>query len=278
MMKRFVIGVCLVALIGVPFLAHAQISLSIPGTNQTSQSTSPVGFIDNFYQFALAIGGLLAFGAIVYGGIKYLTSAGNPSSQSEGKEWIYSALLGLLLLAGAYLILDTINPALVTLSLPVLGGVNIPPVISGGGGGGGGSGVAGARCQPPQNGPCSAAALQGTCMGSNAATAAGVCNVESNGSTIAGGDKSTSGQPASVGLFQINLSANPIAGLNCPSAFSNPYTGSNPHTTITNQSLYQQCVAAAEDVNTNINYACQLSKGGTTWKMWGPSTLQACGL
>jgi hypothetical protein len=71
------------------------------------------------------IGGVLAFGAIVYGGVLYAISMGNPSRQSEGKEWIQSALIGLLLLAGATLILKTINPDLVNLNLPTLQTVNI---------------------------------------------------------------------------------------------------------------------------------------------------------
>src|SRR5208337_1669799 len=71
------------------------------------------------------IGGVLAFGAIVFGGILYAASAGNPGKQSEGREWIKSALFGLLLLAGAYLILFTINPDIVSLNLPTLQTVNV---------------------------------------------------------------------------------------------------------------------------------------------------------
>jgi hypothetical protein len=111
-----------------PVFAFAQtiISPTIPGmTSAATTSTSPGAFVAGFYQFALMIGGVLAFGAVVYGGILYAASAGNPSKQSEGKEWIKSALFGLLLLAGAYLILYTINPNLVNLGLPTLQSVNI---------------------------------------------------------------------------------------------------------------------------------------------------------
>jgi hypothetical protein len=90
-----------------------------------TSSTPPGQFVKSFYDFALMIGGVLAFGAIVYGGVLYAASMGNPSRQSEGKEWIKSALLGLLLLAGAYLVLYTINPDLVNLSLPTLTAINI---------------------------------------------------------------------------------------------------------------------------------------------------------
>jgi hypothetical protein len=93
-----------------------EISTSFPVP--PSPGTGPGGFVNDFYRFSLMIGGILAFGAIVYGGIRYIFAAGNPSGQSEGKEWIKGALWGLLLLAGAYLILNVINPNLTKLALP----------------------------------------------------------------------------------------------------------------------------------------------------------------
>jgi len=105
--------------------AHAvTISMNLPGTSPNA-STTPGAFVANFYQFALMIGGVLAFGVVVYGGVKYMASAGNPSGQSDAKEWIESALLGLLLLVGAYFVLHVVNPQLTTLSLPTLQTVNI---------------------------------------------------------------------------------------------------------------------------------------------------------
>jgi hypothetical protein len=109
-------------------VAHGvTISMSIPGgTNAYPSSTGPGGFIANFYQFALMIGGVLAFGIVVYGGVKYMASAGNPSGQSDAKEWIEAALLGLLLLVGAYFVLNVVNPQITNLNLPTLTQVNIP--------------------------------------------------------------------------------------------------------------------------------------------------------
>ena len=101
-------------------VAHAvSISMNIPGAPATSNPT-PGAFVSGFYQFALMIGGILAFGVIVYGGVRYMTSAGNPSGQSDAKEWVEAALLGLLLLVGAYFVLDVVNPQLLNLSLPQL--------------------------------------------------------------------------------------------------------------------------------------------------------------
>jgi hypothetical protein len=118
----------LLALIVLPALAFAatQISVGIPGTNSNGSAAPPGAFIANFYQFALLIGGILAFGAIVFGGVKYAASAGNPSAESDAKEWIWGALIGLLLLAGAYLVLNVINPQLVNLNLPTLNGIQVP--------------------------------------------------------------------------------------------------------------------------------------------------------
>ena len=97
------------------------INPNLPGVNTNDTPGNQVcGYVFNFYTFALAISGILAFGAIVYGGVKYTLAAGNPSGQNEGKEWIKGALLGLLLLAGAYLILNVINPDLVKCNLPAL--------------------------------------------------------------------------------------------------------------------------------------------------------------
>jgi hypothetical protein len=116
----FILGLSIKALL-ISSAAHAaSISVSIPGTNPNNTSTPPGAFVANIYQFALMIGGILAFGVVVYGGIRYMTSAGNPSGQSEAKEWIYAALIGLLLLVGAYFVLDVVNPQLLQLNLPTL--------------------------------------------------------------------------------------------------------------------------------------------------------------
>jgi hypothetical protein len=107
------------------YAAHAvTISMNIPGTSPNA-STTPGAFVANFYQFALMIGGVLAFGVVVYGGVRYMASAGNPSGQSDAREWIEAALLGLLLLVGAYFVLNVVNPQLTTLGLPPLQTVNI---------------------------------------------------------------------------------------------------------------------------------------------------------
>jgi len=124
------LGLIVLAALGAASVSRGvQIATTLPGMGQSS---NPGEFVASFYQFSLMIGGILAFGAIVYGGVKYTFAAGNPSGQSEGKEWVKSALLGLLLLVGAYIILNTINPDLVKLSLPTF--PKIEATTPGGGG------------------------------------------------------------------------------------------------------------------------------------------------
>ena len=136
----------IIGLACLPLLAFAQVHISpnLPGPlNATPTSSSPGAYIKNFYSYALFLSGLLAFGAIVYGGIKYAISRGNPSGETEAKAWIWSALLGMLLLAGAYLILFTVNPNLVNLALPSLPAVPAYVAPTPGGFAGGGNPPAG---------------------------------------------------------------------------------------------------------------------------------------
>lgn len=91
----------------------AAVNVVIPGANPNT----PPGIVANLYDFALAIGGLLAFAMIVYGGVKYIAAAGNHSKLEDAKEQITDALLGLLLLLGAWLVLYIVNPDLVKLHI-----------------------------------------------------------------------------------------------------------------------------------------------------------------
>ncbi|MDP2665016.1 MAG: hypothetical protein Q8O97_03715 [bacterium] len=84
-------------------------------------STGILGIIAWAYALIVGISGFAAFVMIVWGGVEWLSSAGNPSSMNSAKDKIKSALLGLLLVLASFLIIQIINPDLVgTLSLPSL--------------------------------------------------------------------------------------------------------------------------------------------------------------
>lgn len=78
-------------------------SLALPGGD-------PGAIVTQIFNFALVISGLLAFVMIVWGGVKYAANPGNPSALDDAKDQIFQALLGILLLVGSALVLDTINP------------------------------------------------------------------------------------------------------------------------------------------------------------------------
>ncbi len=84
----------------------------------SEETSSIAAYIVKIYQVALSLGGILAVGAIVIGALIYSLSPGNPQKQALGKDYISSAILGLLLLFGAYVVLQTINPRLVALEEP----------------------------------------------------------------------------------------------------------------------------------------------------------------
>jgi hypothetical protein len=104
-------------LLGVGIARGVTINAGIPGSSDVA---SPAGIVANFYQFAVFFGGLVAFAVIVYAGVRYTLAAGNPSTQSDARDQITQALLGLLMLLGVYLLLNVINPDLVKLSMPEL--------------------------------------------------------------------------------------------------------------------------------------------------------------
>lgn len=88
----------------------------LPGIKET---TGFPAYVEKLIPFILAFVALAAFVQIVFGGIMYATSGGNPSAISDATNRIWMAILGLLLALSGYLILRTINPDLVNLQFEV---------------------------------------------------------------------------------------------------------------------------------------------------------------
>ena len=98
---------------------------SSPFGTVLTDSSSFTDLIRYFYEWGIAIGGIAVFIALLFGGFLYLTSAGDPGKLKEAKDRIFSAFIGLAILLGSWLILNTINPELVILKTPE---ANIPPM------------------------------------------------------------------------------------------------------------------------------------------------------
>ena len=84
-------------------------------------------YIGVVYRYGVGLAAVLAAVMIMVGGFLWLSSAGNPSQITKGKEFILSALTGLVLALFSFIILQTINPRLVALE-PVQ--VKKPPKIT----------------------------------------------------------------------------------------------------------------------------------------------------
>ncbi len=84
---------------------------------QSVQTYLP-NYIRYLYTAAVALGGLIAFGSLLLGGGKYLTSVGNPARMQDARDQILSAFLGLLLILGSYVLVNLVNPEITELRLP----------------------------------------------------------------------------------------------------------------------------------------------------------------
>ena len=104
-----------------PIIFKSQVG--IPGfdaattTMNESSITYIAQMIKAFYDYGLAIGGILAAIVLMAGGLIWLTSAGSSDKITQAKGLIIGSITGLGLLFGAWIILNTINPNLIDLSI-----------------------------------------------------------------------------------------------------------------------------------------------------------------
>ena len=83
----------------------------IEGYSAAASSNNPGLMVGFLYKVAMTLVGLVAFGSLVYAGILRTWGAvGNPGLIKEADERIKDTLWGILLLAGAAVIFNTINP------------------------------------------------------------------------------------------------------------------------------------------------------------------------
>lgn len=75
-------------------------------------------YILYWFYFSIYISGILGLGVFIYGGLLYLTSAGNPARMADAKDKMFNAIIGIVIILASYLILNTINPQLVILNTP----------------------------------------------------------------------------------------------------------------------------------------------------------------
>ena len=115
----FILSVVLLFSLAQIVLALDYVSISSTSTIQelgwgTSQTVSPgglKGLISLTFNFGIAVAVVLTLIMIIWGGIQYMTTDAW-SAKEQGKERIINSLWGLGIALAAWLILNTINPAL----------------------------------------------------------------------------------------------------------------------------------------------------------------------
>jgi hypothetical protein len=122
-------GYCVVTSVEAPVVDPTQnlnlvapkLEITIPGLS-FSQPVASDGninlpylsdYIKAVYNFLITVVGIVAAMMIMVGGFQYVTAGGDKGKVDAGKKRIQDALLGLVLAFGSYLLLYTINPALV---------------------------------------------------------------------------------------------------------------------------------------------------------------------
>ncbi len=86
------------------------------GDGNSGGKTTLETYLPNMFNLMVGIAAALAFIMITWGGVMYATSDAL-SSKTDGKKFIEDAVWGLLLVIGAWIILNTINPQILNFNL-----------------------------------------------------------------------------------------------------------------------------------------------------------------
>lgn len=110
---------------GLPVCFEPNVSIGEDFTSDTAyempKGTEGIAlYVSAIYKYAIAVVGVLAVVIMMFGGATWITSGGNSERVTEAKAWIAASLTGLILVLCSWIILKTINPALVDFNTPEL--------------------------------------------------------------------------------------------------------------------------------------------------------------
>ena len=89
----------------------------IPGLTDIQPSAGGLAtFFNNLYKYLIGLAAALAVIMIIWGGLEYSTQD-SISKKSDGKQRIYDAIFGLVLVLSPVLVFSIINPSILNLSL-----------------------------------------------------------------------------------------------------------------------------------------------------------------
>jgi len=135
MKKRILLTILiLIFLPTTTLLAERSLDVDYPdipgGSEAPGTSTSIFQYVKYLFDFSIWILGIIAFGCLVWAGLRYLTSVGSPSAIKDAKDQITAVILGMAILLGSVFILNTINPDLVVLEKQDLEEAEVGPAPS----------------------------------------------------------------------------------------------------------------------------------------------------
>jgi len=95
--------------------AMAAFPLMATGVNAIEDITAPAGFatdvgslINNTLRFVMVIAALLVFMYLIWGGIEWITSGGDKTKTESARNKITAAVIGLIVVAASYAILQLV--------------------------------------------------------------------------------------------------------------------------------------------------------------------------
>jgi hypothetical protein len=100
--------------IDIPSVEFSKVEVTEEGSVKFIDVPWLMEYLSGVYKYAIGIGVFLAGVMIMIGGLIYLTS-GDSGRVSRGKTLITDAILGLAVLLGSFVLLNTLNPQLTTL-------------------------------------------------------------------------------------------------------------------------------------------------------------------
>jgi len=106
--------------------------IGIPGSdfqtgkafNVSNNTATIANYVKAIYKYLIGIIGIVACIMLMVGGIVWLTAGGSPEKVKQAQEYIIASLTGLVLALGSFMILGTINPALVNFTISNIKSVN----------------------------------------------------------------------------------------------------------------------------------------------------------
>ena len=100
----------------------------LPGSGGVVSTGNTVGYLQNIIFLVIGIAIVLAVLMLVIGGVQYMASDAF-TQKEDAKDRMTMAIFGLIIALGAYLLLNTINPDLVTFRLPSAIIAPTPPTL-----------------------------------------------------------------------------------------------------------------------------------------------------